>query len=141
MAAAPPIISSPIQEHTTVTTVRSLLVINSSLLLGLWNGSIEQWDSPGEVERTFKGHSDVVCSLLQCGDILWSGSLDKTIRLWNLSSGEFIKRIEIGSELCSLVMWRDSIVSGLMHACVEYRWNTFDPMERMHFLWYRAGVE
>src|SRR5437879_4379118 len=85
--ATPPTVSSPIQKHETTSAIRSLLALNSSLFVGLDNGTTEQWNSPGEVERSFKGHSDGVFCLLQCGDILWSGSHDRTIRVWNLSSG------------------------------------------------------
>src|SRR5258705_11655644 len=98
-------VTLPIEEHQTSQPVCSLLVCNSSLFVGLFNGDIEEWNSAGEVERTLKGHSNSVYCLLQCGDVLWSGSSDRTICLWNVPSGGRIKILKTRGKVSSMVMW------------------------------------
>ena len=44
--------------------------------------------------------------------MLWSGSDDKTIKVWNISTGESIKTIQTTSEVKCLVQWRETIISG-----------------------------
>ena len=44
--------------------------------------------------------------------MLWSGSNDKTIILWNISTGESAKMIQTTSDVRSLVQWRETIISG-----------------------------
>jgi len=59
-----------------------------------------------------KGHNDVVNCLLQCGDVLWSGSDDMTMKLWNIQTGECMQTIETESYIRSLCVWREHIISG-----------------------------
>src|SRR5258708_72002 len=108
--AAPHIVSQPLKQFNTKSGVTSLLVSGSSLFVGLENGSIEQWNSPGEVERTLKGHSNGVTCLLQCEEVLWSASFDKTICLWKISSGECIQRLHLQQGVGDLVSWREHII-------------------------------
>jgi len=90
-------------QFTVTDGVWSLLVCGSSLFIGLKNGDIVQWDQPGEVMNVLKGHTHMVTCLLQCGDVLWSGSNDMTMRLWNIQTGECMQTIETESAVTSLV--------------------------------------
>jgi WD40 repeat protein len=45
----------------------------------------------GELIRTYKGHGDSVHCLQVVDDVLYSGSIDKTVRAWSASSGELIR--------------------------------------------------
>ncbi len=84
--------------------VHSTLVSGSSLFLGLGNGDIEEWDEPGEVRRTLKGHTNTVYSLLQCENVLWSSSFDKTIKWWNIHTGECINTIKVNAQIFKMCM-------------------------------------
>lgn len=109
---ASPLVSAPIYQHPIRGDVWSLHVWNSSLFLGLRNGSIYQWSTPGEVEKTLQGHTDIVTSLIDWKDVLWSGSKDETIRAWNLHTGRCFKVLHAQYEVRGLVIWKNMMVSG-----------------------------
>mmetsp|Transcript_27430 Transcript_27430/g.62986 ORF Transcript_27430/g.62986 Transcript_27430/m.62986 type:complete len:233 (+) Transcript_27430:1038-1736(+) len=73
--------------------VHCIAAISSmSLLAGLSNGNIEQWDvSSSKVRKIFAGHRSRVGSLAKINDALFaSGSLDKTVKIWSMHTGSCI---------------------------------------------------
>lgn len=56
----------------------------------IWNVGTKQ------VTRTLEGHTDVVqsLSLSEDGQILASGSLDRTIKIWSMTTGELLQTLE-----------------------------------------------
>lgn len=54
---------------------------------GSGNGTIELWDTGGELKFTLKGHLDSVLSLEfpSNGKYIASGSGDNTVKLWNIA--------------------------------------------------------
>jgi len=68
------------------------------------------WSLPdGECLRTISGHTDDIHSLAITpdGQMLISGSRDKTIRLWSFPDGNYIKTLTIEDHLNSLVISPD----------------------------------
>jgi WD40 repeat protein len=51
-----------------------------------WNLSELKEGQITEASVIFRGHTKAVTSLDVCGDILYSGSADCTVRLWNINS-------------------------------------------------------
>src|SRR5258708_286180 len=96
-------------------TVHCFLVWGSSLFIG-FVGNIVQWDQPGEVSRVLKGHHHArVFCLLKCRDMLWSGSDDSTLRLWNVQTGECVQKINTGFCLQNLCLWKEHVIGGGFH--------------------------
>lgn len=90
--------------------VCSLLECSSSLFIGIRNGDILEWENPGKIKQTFKGHTNDVLCLKSFGETLWSSSLDKTVRLWNFLRGECVKVIQTLSIIEDLVQWKGQMV-------------------------------
>ena len=71
-------------------------------LSGTEDGELKLWDIPkGNVIRTFEGHSYSVKSIAFSPDsrLVLTGSRDKTIRLWNVTTGkEIIRMFSCGND-------------------------------------------
>jgi len=80
--------------------VTSLAVIGEYLITGGYDGLALQWIihehglSPqrepvqGALVQTYKGHKRAITSVHTCAGKLYTGSADRTIREWNMESGE-----------------------------------------------------
>jgi len=70
---------------------------------------IRRWDVPsGKQTGEFKGHEGLVVSLIAHGDTIISGSLDRTIRVWNAKTTEQKKSLPRGQGECdALAMSKD----------------------------------
>ena len=123
-------IASPLNIFRTMDIISVSLVCGSSLFIGLMSGNIVEWIEPEEIKRTLQGHSDWINCLLECGEMLWSGSIDKTIIVWNISTGESISKIQTTSSVICLVRWRETIISG------GYKYPDGDPFL---YVWRRYG--
>lgn len=65
---------------------------------------IRRWDvETGKPKGTFKGHDGIIVSLLAQGDHVISGSLDKTIRIWDSKSMEQKKSIARAQGDCDAI--------------------------------------
>lgn len=88
-----------------------MLVSGSSLFLGLNTGDIVEWQEPGEVRRTLNGHTQRVLTIMQCGNVLWSGSRDNTIKQWDTHTGECINTIPTDAAVYNLCEWKGHVIS------------------------------
>ncbi|MED6205903.1 hypothetical protein PIB30_022033 [Stylosanthes scabra] len=73
--------------------VLSLLYLNGQVLSGHSDGTIKVWDARKRIPRIIqetREHTKGVTSLCSSGDRLYSGSLDKTIRIWTIKPNEII---------------------------------------------------
>ncbi|MED6135898.1 hypothetical protein PIB30_050991 [Stylosanthes scabra] len=73
--------------------VLSLLYLNGQVLSGHSDGTIKVWDARKRIPRIIqetREHTKAVTSLCSSGDRLYSGSLDKTIRIWTIKPNEII---------------------------------------------------
>lgn len=104
------IISSPIREYKTADCVWYLLTHGSSLFIGLFNGSIEEWTEPQKCKQIFSGHNGPIHCLLVVGDILWSGSVDG-IKRWDISNGECITTIRTVNSVFCFVEWKGHVIT------------------------------
>lgn len=59
-----------------------------------------------------RGHEDTVNALSLCGQVLLSGSLDRTIRIWDLNTGACLRIIDGGEKFSSLSFDGKRIFSG-----------------------------
>ncbi|TKY51776.1 putative E3 ubiquitin-protein ligase LIN-1 [Spatholobus suberectus] len=77
--------------------VLSLLYMNGQVLSGHSDGTIKVWDARKRIPRVIQEtheHTKAVTSLCSSDDRLYTGSLDKTIRVWNIKPDE-IKCIDV----------------------------------------------
>jgi len=78
--------------------ITSLLFFRPLLLLitAAKDGAIKVWDSSWQLCSTFVGHCGRVTSLVPypCGPTILSGSLDATIRVWNLSTCDQVEILD-----------------------------------------------
>ncbi len=66
--------------------------------------------------RKYTGHTNDVCGLDQIdNDTLVSGSLDGTIQIWKISTGECVRKINVGALINSVIVLSNGfqIVCGL----------------------------
>ena len=60
----------------------------------VWSGSNDftslQWSRDGEFQKLFTGHKGGVRCAQSIGMHLWTGSDDKTLRVWDLDTAETI---------------------------------------------------
>src|SRR5690242_4641215 len=102
--------------------VRTLYGGLSSLFVGYERSTIQAWNAAGEVQHTYKGHTRRIKCLLEHAGHLWSASDDKTVRVWNIDTGECIKTIQCQGTVFSLCEWQGNIVDGGEGG--TYMWDT-----------------
>ncbi|CAO3676248.1 unnamed protein product [Rhizopus stolonifer] len=75
--------------------------------------------------RLFKGHKGPVTSIvIGKDDTIWTGSWDKTIKKWNVKTGECLATLEGHTDFIkALILVGDSLYSGSSD-CFLRRWNT-----------------
>lgn len=82
----------PKQMFKTQTSIKQVVISeDSSLILAVCNNTILLWDAIScKFIRKFSGHKDIIDSAVfnPKGDIIFSSSRDKTIRLWDVSTGK-----------------------------------------------------
>jgi WD40 repeat protein len=69
------------------TIVTDLVSLRNGHLASCSGRMIQIWNQSGQCETTLQGHESLVeCITLMADDLLASASLDKTIRVWNLTT-------------------------------------------------------
>ena len=74
-------------------------------------------------ERTFRGHYQTVTSLGQHENLLFSSSMDKTVRVWDMTTGECIRVIDL---------YFDEVVSCLAVGSGRYSLQLFTGSNYLH---------
>lgn len=66
----------------------------------------------GRLSRMYSccGHSGWVRRLAICGDLLVSGSLDMTVRVWDLTTGHQVRSLPVDSPVMSLALPRRDLI-------------------------------
>jgi WD40 repeat protein len=68
---------------------------------------VTMWNVPtGGLESTFLGHTDEVKALAQHGDVLYSGGLDGTVRVWS-DQGKPFRQFKIDAQVLALAVSPD----------------------------------
>jgi len=62
--------------------------------------------------KILKGHTEGISSLLLNNDILISGSIDKTIKFWNIKTGNIIKTLQLTERPVTLHLKGNYLISG-----------------------------
>ncbi|KAL9245329.1 hypothetical protein vseg_018992 [Gypsophila vaccaria] len=97
--------------------VHSLTMVDGSLYGGLEDGSILMWKLKSDAmsfegPTILKGHTGAVVSLCWGAGRLYSGSMDKTIRVWNMEKMMCINTLQKHSEeVTSLLCWDQFLLS------------------------------
>ncbi|KAF3787985.1 Zinc finger CCCH domain-containing protein 63 [Nymphaea thermarum] len=97
--------------------VHALAVGNEMLLAGIQDGSILAWKfsiaaNCFEPAASLLGHTLSVVSLVFGANRLFSGSMDKTIKIWNLETFQCIQTLgDHSSVVMSLLCWKDFLLS------------------------------
>lgn len=108
----------PYKQYYIGDKAQSFLVWKNSLLIGTSTGITFQWNDPEQLHRTFRGHHFGISSLIEYQDILWMASQDTRITLWDIHTGNLLNVISTHSDVTSMVIWKDHIVSaggGICH--------------------------
>lgn len=95
---------------STNEPITSFMVQGMSLFIGMHNGYVIQWKSPGVTERIFISsfYSDVI-SLFQHDGILWSAFGNNFVTMWEVDTGNVVKTIVAQSPLSHIVFWKENI--------------------------------
>uniref|UniRef100_F6HW00 C3H1-type domain-containing protein n=1 Tax=Vitis vinifera TaxID=29760 RepID=F6HW00_VITVI len=100
-----------------VGQIYAMVVDHDMLFAGAENGTIYAWKpsketNAFELATTLGGHNCAVFSLTVGGGRLYSGSLDNTIRVWDLNTLQCIHTLkEHASVVMSLVCWGPYLIS------------------------------
>lgn len=105
--------------------VHALAVFNDMLLAGAQDGSILAWKFNTIVNMfqpmaTLGGHTAAVVTLEASDGKLYSGSMDKTIKVWDLSTGACIQTLQGHSNVVmGLLSWNQYLLSGSLDGTVK----------------------
>ncbi|XLU44649.1 hypothetical protein S245_039463 [Arachis hypogaea] len=98
--------------------VLSLNVGNDILLAGAEDGVIYAWrcsfETPFKLVATLSGHSKpVVCLAIGCHKMLYSGSMDHSIKVWDLDTFQCTMTLNGHTDVVtSLICWDNYLLSG-----------------------------
>jgi len=80
----------------------------------------------GKCLRTLSGHSRSVCALDAVGNVIVSGSSDKTVKIWNMDTGECVLTLEGHQNTVSCVeIVGNMVVTGSWDNTIKI-WNVVD---------------
>ncbi|KAH9321721.1 hypothetical protein KI387_016360, partial [Taxus chinensis] len=105
--------------------VHALVVGNGMLLAGIYDGNILAWKfSPAsntfEPAASLSGHTMPVVTLVSGADRLYSGSMDHTIRVWDLTTFQCMQTLEgHTSVVMSLLLWEQFLLSSSLDNTVK----------------------
>eukprot|EP00250_Pteridium_aquilinum_P009336 c18604_g1_i1 orf=778-2208(-) len=105
--------------------VHALAVFNDMLLAGAQDGNILAWKFNSVVNMfqpaaTLWGHTGAVVTLEASDGKLYSGSLDFTIKVWDLSTGLCIQTLQGHSNVVmGLLSWNQYLLSGSLDGTVK----------------------
>eukprot|EP01102_Stenamoeba_stenopodia_P013552 TRINITY_DN4415_c0_g1_i2.p1 TRINITY_DN4415_c0_g1~~TRINITY_DN4415_c0_g1_i2.p1 ORF type:complete len:181 (+),score=13.98 TRINITY_DN4415_c0_g1_i2:80-622(+) len=109
--------------------VDAILQLSDGTLVTCENMAIKRWTVNGQLLNTFMGHTDFVTSLMEVDeDTFLSGSYDKTLKLWNKTTGKCLNSWQCFYEprgyCCKLLRLRNNrsvFFVGMMDGWIEER--------------------
>ncbi|XP_028781394.1 zinc finger CCCH domain-containing protein 48-like [Neltuma alba] len=130
-------------------TVLSMAVCNDTLFAGAMDGVIYAWRSSSEANFPFKllatlnGHTRaVVCLTGGPGDKLYSGSVDHSIKVWDLNSLQSVMTLKGHTDIVtSLIFWDQYLFSSSLDGTVKL-WTATqkETLEVVHTHHEQSGV-
>ncbi|XP_058760405.1 zinc finger CCCH domain-containing protein 48-like [Vicia villosa] len=96
-----------------------------------WRGSSKS-NSPFELVASLRGHTkSVVCLAVGCNKMLYSGSKDQSIKVWDLHKFECKMTLNAHTgEVTSLICWDKFLLSGSSNCTIKVWYKTAeDPLE------------
>jgi WD40 repeat protein len=104
-----------------ISHVELLTVLPGDRLASAASGQIRVWDTAnGVCLRTLSGHSSNVYAMVGLPDgMLASGSADRTVRLWDLASGELLAMARHTDSVTALTKLHGKLVSGSLDRTVR----------------------
>ncbi|XP_058735039.1 zinc finger CCCH domain-containing protein 48-like [Vicia villosa] len=114
--------------------VLSMVVGNDTLLAGAEDGVISAWrgssksESPFELVASLRGHTkSVVCLAVGCNKMLYSGSKDQSIKVWDLDTFECKMTLNAHTdEVTSLICWDNFLLSGSSDCTIKVWYKTVE---------------
>ncbi|KAL5056027.1 hypothetical protein RYX36_036709, partial [Vicia faba] len=112
--------------------VLAMIVGNDTLLAGAEDGVISAWrgssksNSPFELVASLCGHTkSVVCLAVGCNKMLYSGSKDQSIKVWDLDTFECKMTLNAHTdEVTSLICWDNFLLSGSSDSTIKVWYKT-----------------
>eukprot|EP00897_Mesotaenium_endlicherianum_P008216 jgi/Mesen1/7422/ME000388S06640 len=105
--------------------VHALLVHNNVLFAGCHDGSILAWQYSAtsgtfEPAASLTGHTAAVVALEKAGGRMYSGSMDKTIRVWDLTNGQCLQTLtEHTHVVMGVLCWEAYLLSCSLDGTVK----------------------
>ncbi|GLJ54865.1 hypothetical protein SUGI_1178220 [Cryptomeria japonica] len=105
--------------------VNALVVGNDMLLAGVHDGNILAWkfspiSNSFEPAASLAGHTKPVVTLVSGAERLYSGSMDETIRVWDLGTFQCIQTLRgHTSVVMSLLLWEQFLLSSSLDNTVK----------------------
>merc|ERR1719507_2964509 len=88
--------------------------VRGDLATGCWGGEAAVWRGGSKLVN-LEGHTDHIYSIKfnGSGELICTGSLDKSIRVWEVTTGRLVRRVDCGSPvIATIFINEDTVVSG-----------------------------
>eukprot|EP00012_Vannella_robusta_P000519 CAMPEP_0206184684 /NCGR_PEP_ID=MMETSP0166-20121206/1364_1 /ASSEMBLY_ACC=CAM_ASM_000260 /TAXON_ID=95228 /ORGANISM="Vannella robusta, Strain DIVA3 518/3/11/1/6" /LENGTH=205 /DNA_ID=CAMNT_0053599745 /DNA_START=513 /DNA_END=1130 /DNA_ORIENTATION=+ len=95
---------------------------NNEIWVGLDSGEIMVLEDSGTHKLSLFGHDRKVNSMRICEENVWSASSDGTMRIWTISSYEFVKQVDVKAPVLSIESEKSSIW-GISHTGKLNMWD------------------
>ena len=118
---------------TGPVTCLALSADGGMLVAACWDGTLSRWGlirggSEWVCNRTLTGHTEVVTCVAVSGNLAVSGGEDKTVRVWDLTTGVCLKVLEgHTADVCAVALSRDCMtaISGACDSTVKV-WRIYE---------------
>ncbi|XP_010527088.1 PREDICTED: zinc finger CCCH domain-containing protein 59-like isoform X3 [Tarenaya hassleriana] len=106
------------QVHAMAVANDMLFAGASSGMISVWNGNTES--DPFKYVTSLKGHDGAVVCFIVGGRYLYSGSVDQTIKVWDLNTLQCTMTLRQHTDtVTSLLCWDQYLISGSLDGTVK----------------------